>query len=144
MARRIQVIHPHRCDCGAKGTVTIEEDTIRERNQVPVATSGPFRIEGGVVVCDNCEPAKTQRASYPAIIEPAGIGFGVYFPDITGCVSAGATIEEATLNASGALSEHLAALARDGRSAPPATAWDSTEQDIEGSGIARIMIAPAS
>ena len=28
---------------------------------------------------------------YPAIIEPASEGYGVYFPDVPGCTSAGAT-----------------------------------------------------
>lgn len=144
MTSRIQVIHSRTCGCGAKGTVTVEEDIVRERNRVPIATSGPFRIEGNVVVCDNCEPVKTQLASYLAIIEPAGIGFGVYFPDIPGCVSAGATIEEATLNASGALSEHLAALTRDGRSLPPANAKESRWEESEGSKVTRVMITPAS
>jgi predicted RNase H-like HicB family nuclease len=36
---------------------------------------------------------------YPAIIERAEDGFSVFFPDVPGCVSAGATIQEAARNA---------------------------------------------
>lgn len=46
--------------------------------------------------------------AYTAIIEAASDGtFGVFFPDIPGCTSAGDTIEEATTNAAEALGFHL-------------------------------------
>lgn len=45
---------------------------------------------------------------YPAIIERGTEGFSVLFPDLPGCTSAGATIQEAALNAEEALSGHLA------------------------------------
>jgi len=44
---------------------------------------------------------------YAAIIERAKNGFGVFFPDIPGCTSAGATIHEAAANAKQALQTHL-------------------------------------
>lgn len=46
--------------------------------------------------------------SYTAIIEAASDGtFGVFFPDVPGCTSAGDTIEEATTNAAEALEFYL-------------------------------------
>ena len=38
---------------------------------------------------------------YPAIVERAGAGFSVFFPDLPGCTSAGDTLQEAALNADG-------------------------------------------
>ena len=40
---------------------------------------------------------------YPAIVERAGAGYSVFFPDLPGCTSAGATIQEAARNAEEAL-----------------------------------------
>jgi predicted RNase H-like HicB family nuclease len=49
-----------------------------------------------------------QQQYFTAIIEAGGnSGYGVYFPDLPGCVSAGDTIEEAARNAEEALSLHL-------------------------------------
>ena len=36
---------------------------------------------------------------YPAIVEWAGEGFSVFFPDLPGCTSAGASIQEAAIGA---------------------------------------------
>lgn len=44
---------------------------------------------------------------YPAIVERAGAGFSVFFPDLPGLVSAGRTVTEAVLNAEEALTGHL-------------------------------------
>ena len=44
---------------------------------------------------------------FPAIIEKASEGYGVFFPDLPGCTSAGATIQEAALNAEEALQAHI-------------------------------------
>ena len=52
--------------------------------------------------------AQPAMQSYTAIIEAASDGtFGVFFPDVPGCTSAGDTIEEATTNAAEALEFHL-------------------------------------
>ena len=44
---------------------------------------------------------------FPAIIEKASEGYGVFFPDLPGCTSAGATIQEAALNAEEALQAQI-------------------------------------
>lgn len=43
------------------------------------------------------------KLSYPAIIERGKGGFGVWFPDLDGCTSAGDSIEHAIANANEAL-----------------------------------------
>lgn len=73
---------------------------------------------------------------YPAIIE-RGIGahdFGVYFPDLPGCVSAGSSIQEAALGAEEALSGHLAVMAEFGDAIPSPSDIDAisaTEGSVE-------------
>lgn len=55
---------------------------------------------------------------YPAIIEPAAEGFGVFFPDLPGCTSAGATVQEAACNAEEALQAHIDLAAEHGEAIP--------------------------
>ena len=51
---------------------------------------------------------------YPACIEAAADGgFGVFFPDLPGCVSGGDTVQQAAVNAAEALGLHIAGLAED-------------------------------
>lgn len=57
-------------------------------------------------------------ATFIAIIEPAKEGFGVYFPDLPGCTSAGATQGEAARNALDALALHLDGIIEDGEAIP--------------------------
>ena len=40
---------------------------------------------------------------YPAIVERAGKGYSVFFPDLPGCTSSGATLQDAARNAEEAL-----------------------------------------
>jgi len=48
---------------------------------------------------------------YVAIIEKeSDSAFGVWFPDVEGCFSAGDTLEEAIVNAAAALRQHIEAL----------------------------------
>ncbi|NGZ29244.1 MAG: hypothetical protein G8345_20455, partial [Magnetococcales bacterium] len=61
---------------------------------------------------------------YPAIIEKGESSYGVIFPDLSGCVSVGDSVEEALLNAEEALSLHLDSMARDGDAIPSPTALD--------------------
>ena len=53
---------------------------------------------------------------YVAVIEKEpDSAFGVWFPDVGGCFSAGDTLEEAIANAAGALRQHTEALESAGR-----------------------------
>jgi predicted RNase H-like HicB family nuclease len=62
-----------------------------------------------------------SSASYIGVVERAKSGFGVFFPDVPGCVSAGRTEQEAFANAEEALSGHLAEMLRGGESLPVAS-----------------------
>jgi predicted RNase H-like HicB family nuclease len=68
-----------------------------------------------------------KTASFIAIIEPAKEGFGVYFPDLPGCTSAGATQDDAARNASDALALHLDGMAQDNTPIPASTPWDDID-----------------
>ena len=59
--------------------------------------------------------------SYIAVIEKEPTScFGVFFPDLLGCTSAGKTLAEARANASEALTLHLESMASDGDDMPVA------------------------
>lgn len=67
---------------------------------------------------------------YPAIIERDTEGFGVFFPDLPGCTSGGATIQDAAQQAEEALDMHLTGMVEDGEPLP------------EPSDIAAIVVDP--
>ncbi len=56
--------------------------------------------------------------AYTAIVERGRHGFGVFFPDVPGCVSAGRTEQEVFANAEEALAGHLAEMLLGGESLP--------------------------
>ena len=69
---------------------------------------------------------------YPAIMRKvANSDFGVEFPDLPGCFSAGRTLEEARRMAAEALRLHLDGLAEDGR-VPAASSLDAIERRLKG------------
>ena len=49
----------------------------------------------------------TVPSYYPAIVELAAEGVGGFFPDLPGCTTAGATMQEAARNAEDALQAHI-------------------------------------
>lgn len=77
---------------------------------------------------------------YPAIVERAGEGYSVFFPDLPGCVSAGATMDEAVINAEEALSGHMLVSARHGEELPDPTPLDRIELDSDVKEVARILV----
>lgn len=77
---------------------------------------------------------------YPAIIERADHGFSVFFPDIPGCASAGATMQEAALGAEEALSGHLAVMAQYGDPIPEPSLIDGVQRDTDVDEAARILV----
>ena len=67
---------------------------------------------------------------YVAVIEKEkDSAFGVWFPDVEGCFSAGATLEEATVNAAAALRQHTEAVESAGHRVPAARAVDAVLRD---------------
>lgn len=77
---------------------------------------------------------------FPAIIERDAEGFGVFFPDLPGCVSAGDTMQEAALGAEEALNGHLALLAEGGDAIPAPSDVDAIERDPDVNEVARILV----
>jgi predicted RNase H-like HicB family nuclease len=73
---------------------------------------------------------------YVAVIEKEpDSAFGVWFPDVEGCFSAGETVEEAVANAAAALRQHVEAIESAGRRVPPARSTDEVllEEDVAAS-----------
>ena len=77
---------------------------------------------------------------YPAVIERAGSGFSVFFPDLPGCTSAGSTVTEAALGAEQALAGHIVETVRHGEALPPPSALDAIDQDPEVDEVARVLV----
>ncbi|MEA2756023.1 MAG: hypothetical protein QOJ54_2312 [Aliidongia sp.] len=77
---------------------------------------------------------------FAAIVEAGNHGYGAYFPDLLGCVSAGKSVEDAARNAEEALALHLAGMMEDGEAIPTPTAPEAL-RPIEGSiEVARMLI----
>jgi len=69
-------------------------------------------------------------AQYVAVIEKEpDSAFGVWFPDVEGCFSAGDTLEEAVVNAAAALRQHTEALESAGRHLPVPRSADEVLRD---------------
>ena len=67
---------------------------------------------------------------YVAVVEKdADSAFGVWFPDVEGCFSAGDTVEEAVSNAAMALRQHAEAIESAGRPVPRARSLDDVIRD---------------
>ena len=77
---------------------------------------------------------------YPAIIERDADGYGAFFPDLPGCVSAGDTAQEAALAAEEALSGHLSMMIEHGDALPDPSDVDAVERDPEVNEVARILV----
>ncbi len=71
-------------------------------------------------------------AQYIALVhKDEGTSYGVSFPDVPGCVSAGDTFEEAVANAGEALAGHFAAMRADGDAIPAPRDFESLKRDPE-------------
>ncbi len=71
-------------------------------------------------------------AAYIALVhKDEGTSFGVSFPDVPGCISAGDTLDEALANAAEALSGHLALMRADGEAEPQARSLEAIGADPE-------------
>lgn len=79
-------------------------------------------------------------AYYPAIIERAADGYSVFFPDLPGCASAGATLQDAARNAEEALAGHLLVSVQHGDVIPDPSDLDAIERDPDVDEVARILI----
>lgn len=81
------------------------------------------------------------KLTYLAVLEPVSDGFGVYFPDLPGCISFGKDIEEAQQMEMEALELHLYGMEKDGDPLPVPSKTLSKE-DTENGIITAITILP--
>lgn len=79
-------------------------------------------------------------AYYPAIIERGPDGYGVFFPDLPGCTSAGETIQAAARNAEDALQGHVEIAAEHGEAVPQPTSLNDLAVDPDVIEAARLLI----
>jgi predicted RNase H-like HicB family nuclease len=71
-------------------------------------------------------------AGYIALVhKDAGTSYGVSFPDVPGCISAGDTFEEAVTNAAEALAGHFSAMRADGDALPQPRSFEALKHDPE-------------
>jgi predicted RNase H-like HicB family nuclease len=71
-------------------------------------------------------------AGYIALVhKDEGTSYGVSFPDVPGCISAGDTLEEALANAGEALTGHLAVMGGDGDAIPVPRSFEELRRDPE-------------
>jgi predicted RNase H-like HicB family nuclease len=77
------------------------------------------------------------HASYIGVVERAGEGYSVFFPDVPGCVSAGDTQADAFSNAEAALALHLHGMVEDGQDMPAASV--EIEHDPEVDEVCRFL-----
>jgi predicted RNase H-like HicB family nuclease len=69
-------------------------------------------------------------AGYIALVhKDEGTSYGVSFPDVPGCISAGDTFEEAFAHAAEALAGHLALMRADGDEIPPPRSFEELKHD---------------
>ena len=81
---------------------------------------------------------------FPAIIEKGKRrGYGVFFPDLPGCVSAGDTIQEAAHKAEEALALHIEGMIEEGETIPEPSELDRIPRDPEVKEAARILVRAA-
>jgi predicted RNase H-like HicB family nuclease len=74
----------------------------------------------------------SKTAGYIALVhKDKDTSYGVSFPDVPGCISAGDTFEEAIDNASAALAGHLAIIKADSDPIPNARSLEELKQDAE-------------
>jgi len=77
---------------------------------------------------------------YPAIIERGADGFGVIFPDLPGCTSFGATVQDAAVAAEEALSGHILVSAQHGDEIPKPSDIEAVKADPEVDEVARLLV----
>ena len=69
-------------------------------------------------------------AGYIALVHKCeGTSYGVSFPDVPGCISAGDTFEEAVAIAAEALTGHFAAMRADGEAIPAPRRFEDLKRD---------------
>jgi predicted RNase H-like HicB family nuclease len=89
----------------------------------------------------------TTTGAYIALIhKDEGTSYGVSFPDVPGCVSAGDTFEEALANAAEALAGHFALMQADGEAISAPRSLEQLKHDpdflADSAGAIVTMVTP--
>lgn len=86
-----------------------------------------------------------QQITYQGVFEPAGgSGYSVYFPDLPGCTSYGATLSEAQKNAQDALGLHLYGMEKDGDPVPTPSATPEVDPEtVPGYLVCPVTVFPS-
>lgn len=80
--------------------------------------------------------------NYIAILhKDADSEYGVSFPDFPGCVTAGATLEEASAMAKEALEFHIDGMIEEGQEIPAPSKLDDIAADVQASGGIAFMVS---
>jgi predicted RNase H-like HicB family nuclease len=77
---------------------------------------------------------------YPAVVDRSLSGFGISFPDLPGCVSAGATVEEAIERAYEALGAHIELMLEHDEPIPEPSGLDLIEDDGQGEVVLKTLV----
>lgn len=70
-------------------------------------------------------------ATYVGVIERGADGFGVFFPDVPGCVSVGDSLFRAMENGERALAAHIELLAHQGEEIPESSSEVAVDNDVD-------------
>ncbi|WP_286944765.1 type II toxin-antitoxin system HicB family antitoxin [Acetobacterium sp. UBA5834] len=82
-----------------------------------------------------------RKLTYLAVLEPTTDGYGVYFPDLPGCISFGKDIEDSQQMAKEALELHIYGMEKDNDPIPePSRSLD--KEDAEAGIITAITVLP--
>ncbi|HEY5556084.1 type II toxin-antitoxin system HicB family antitoxin [Acetobacterium sp.] len=82
-----------------------------------------------------------RKLTYLAVLEPASEGYGVFFPDLPGCISFGKDIEEAHQMGREALELHIYSMEKD-EDLIPAPSKSLSKEDVECGIITAITVLP--
>ncbi len=77
---------------------------------------------------------------YPAIVEADSDGYSVFFPDLPGCTSGGATLQQAAQNAEEALQAHITLSQEHGEELPDPSELDTAQVDPDIHIAARFLV----
>jgi predicted RNase H-like HicB family nuclease len=81
---------------------------------------------------------------YIALIHKDDVSdYGVSFPDFPGCVTAGATLDEARAMAGEALALHIEGMVQDGEAVPEPSSLEAVMSDPENRDGVAILVSPA-
>ncbi len=79
---------------------------------------------------------------YTIVIEKAANNYSAYVPDLPGCVTTGATIEQTKSNMQEAIAYHLRGMREDGEPIPEPQTIETTAPQLASAALGRISGLP--